>query len=241
MPPATTDHRIQSQSESVAPRSSAQDETSFFVTPGWGSENGGGRGYSLVELLVVILVAAIIIAMAIPQVLSALKGYRLHGDASAIAAQLNVTRFRATSQFTPYRMNIFTATSPQSFTMERLCGTDTDCLAPVAPCVQSYMPYLQADIESGSQYLSTGDTFTTTNPGGAVLPPSLGGTGTGSTVFYFNTRGLPVDCKGTPLSDGGAVIYLKNGNNLSDAVVVTVGGRISIYAWSPGSNSWVIR
>lgn len=187
------------------------------------------------------MVAAIIIAVAIPQVLAALKGYRLHGDASAIGAQLNVTRFRAASQYTPYRMNIIKGTSPPSFNMERLCGTDTDCLGPVAPCAQAYMPYLQADIESGTQYLSPGDSFTTANPGGAVLPPSLGGTGTGSTAFYFNTRGLPVDCTGTPLSNGGAAIYIKNRDNLTDAVVVTVGGRISIYAWSPNGNSWVTR
>ena len=227
--------------ESNQQRSSARGEASFCAKPQWGSLPASGPGYSLVELLVVILVAAIMTAFAIPQVFTMLKGYRLHGDASAIGAQLNVTRFRATSQYTPYQMNIITGTSLQTFNMERLCGTDTDCLATVAPCVQSYMPYLQADIESGTQYLSSGDSFTTTNPGGAVLPPSLSGTGAGSTVFYFNTRGLPVDCTGTTLSNGGAVIYLKNGNNLTDAVVVSVGGRISIYAWSPQSNSWVVR
>jgi prepilin-type N-terminal cleavage/methylation domain-containing protein len=221
--------------------SPARDGAWPFGAPQWGSQPASYPGYSLIELIVVILVAAIITAIAIPQVVTALKGYRLHGDASAISAQLNVTRFRATSQYTPYRMNIITGTSPQTYNMERLCGTDTDCLAPVAPCVQSYMPYLQADIESGAQYLSPGDNFTIANPGGAVLPPSLTGTGTGSTVFYFNTRGLPVDCKGTTLSNGGAVIYVKNGNNLSDAVVVTESGRISIYAWSPRGNSWVVR
>jgi len=212
-----------------------------LIVPPRGSRPADGPGYSIVELMVVILVASIIIAIAIPQVLAALKGYRLHGDASAISAQLNVTRFRATSQYTPYRLNIITGSSPPSFSMERLCGTDTDCLPPSAPCVQSYMPYLQADIESGAQYLATGDSFTTVNPGGAVLPPSLGGTGTGSTVFYFNTRGLPVDCTGTPLSNGGAVIYLQNADNLIDAVVVTAGGRIGIYAWSSKGNSWVPR
>jgi prepilin-type N-terminal cleavage/methylation domain-containing protein len=228
--PAISGGRAHSYSDSVLP-----------VEPRPAPRRRTDRGFSLVELLIVVMVAAIISAIAIPQVLAALKAYRLHGNASAISAQLNVARFRATSQYSPYRMNVIAGTTPPTFSMERLCGTDTDCQPPAGPCLQSYAPYLQADIESGAQYLSSGISFTTTNPGGAVLPPSLGGTGAGSTVFYFNTRGLPVDCSGTTLANGGAVIYLKNSSNLTDAVVVSVGGRIGVYSWSPQGNSWVAR
>lgn len=206
---------------------------------GW--QEFAGTGYSMVELLVVMFIMAMIVAIAVPQILATMAGYRLHSDASSVAAQLNVARFRATSQFTPYRTTIFPGSTPQTFNMERLCGTDLDCQPPASPCVQSYMPYIQSDIESGSQYLSRGDTFTTTNPGGSVTPPFISGSGTGATVFYFNTRGLPVDCSGVPLSNGGAVIYIKNASNLTDAVTVTMGGQIGIFSWSAKSKSWVAR
>lgn len=241
MPFWTSKRNTQILPEAGGRRSASRNKPWFRSAAQRASRYSTCSGYSLVEMLIVILVAAIVTAIAIPQLLATLKDYRLHGDASAIAAQLNVTRFRATSQYTPFRMNITPGASLQIFSTERLCGTDLDCQPAAAPCVQSYMPYLQPDIESGSQYLSSGISFSTTNPGGTVLPPSLGGTGTGSTVFYFNTRGLPVDCTGTPLTNGGAVIYLKNGSNLSDAVVVTVGGGISIYSWNAHSNSWVAR
>jgi len=241
MPFWTSDRSAHVLPQACGRRSVCRNEARFRSLPHQGLGSRGSSGFSLVELIVVVLVAAIITVIAMPQVVEALKGYRLHNDASAISAQLNVTRFRATAQFTPFRMNITTGTSPQIFSTERLCGTDLDCQPPASPCAQSYMPYLQPDIQSGSQYLSSGISFTTINPGGTVLPPSLSGTGTGSAVFYFNTRGLPADCTGTPLNNGGAVIYLKNGNNLSDAVVVTEGGGISIFEWSLHGNTWVAR
>ena len=192
----------------------------------------------MLELLVVVLVMAIVTAIAIPQALTAVKGYRLHSDASAVAAQLNVTRFRATSQNTPYRLNIDTSTTPNTFAMERLCGstpvsTDSNCSA-------AYQPRTNG-IEGGQQTVSYGDSFTTSNPGGTTSYPSTITGGAAATVFYFNTRGMPVNNTGNPLSNGGSVIYVTSRINLTDAVVVSVGGRIAVYQWNPSASTWVSR
>jgi Tfp pilus assembly protein FimT len=192
----------------------------------------------MLELLVVVLIMGIVTAIAIPQALTAVKSYRLHSDAAAVAAQLNVTRFRATSQNTPYCLNIVTSTVPHSFTMERLCGstpvtTDSNCTSPYQPRTDG--------MEGGAQVISVGDSFTTTNPGGATAYPGTITGGTASTVFYFNTRGMPVNSSGNPLSNGGAVIYVTNLANLTDAVVVSVGGRIANYQWNPSAGSWAAR
>lgn len=192
----------------------------------------------MLELLVVVLVMAIVTAIAIPQALTAVKGYRLHSDASAVASQLNVTRFRATSQNTPYRLNIDTSTTPNTFAMERLCGstpvsTDSNCSA-------AYQPRTNG-IEAGQQTVSYGDSFTTTNPGGTTSYPGTITGGAAATVFYFNTRGMPVNNTGNPLSNGGSVIYVTSRINLTDAVVVSVGGRIAVYQWNPSTSTWVSR
>lgn len=195
-------------------------------------------GFSMLELLVVVLVMAIVAAMAIPQALTAVKGYRLHSDAAAVAAQLNVTRFRATSQNTPYRLNIDASTAPHSFTMERLCGATP--VGTDSNCTSAYQPRTNG-IEAGMQTISVGDSFTTTNPGGTTAYPGTITGGPASTVFYFNTRGMPVNNSGNPLSNGGAVIYVTSRINLTDAVVVSVGGRIATYQWNPSTSTWAAR
>jgi prepilin-type N-terminal cleavage/methylation domain-containing protein len=195
-------------------------------------------GFSMLELLVVVLVMAIIVAMAIPQAITAVKGYRLHSDASAVAAQMNVTRFRATSQNAPYRLNLVTSTTPQGYSMERLCGNTPSSVD--SNCTSPYSTFTIPRIEAGTQYLSTGNTFSTANPGGTVLPGSITG-GSATTVYYFNTRGMPATSTGNPISNGGSVIYVTNNINLTDAIVVSVGGRIAVYQWSPSTSVWASR
>ena len=177
------------------------------------------HGFSLLELLVVIIILAIVAAFAIPADLTSLRGYRRHSDAAAVASQMNVTRFRATSQYTPYRLTL--DISNGTFAIERL---NTSYSAPT--------------VELGSVNLSRGNSFTTTNPGGSTYPGTITG-GAAATSFYFNTRGMPVDNSGSPVSNGGALIYLTNNAGLTDAVVVSVGGRIGIYNWD--GTAWKAR
>ncbi len=55
----------------------------------------------MIELLIVMIIIGIIAVIAVPQGLIAVRGYRLHSSSAAVASQLSLTRFRATSQFAP--------------------------------------------------------------------------------------------------------------------------------------------
>jgi prepilin-type N-terminal cleavage/methylation domain-containing protein len=199
--------------------------------------------FTMVEILLVVAVIGVIAAMAIPQAYQAVKAYRLHADASALAGQLNVARLRAASQFAPYRVVISTASG--TYWREKLCG-DTSTSVDSA-CTSPYNGLTTPDIESGTQYALEGDTFS------SCRPAFLSGSGYPGTIqadpspcpnpldIYFNTRGAPVDGSGNPLGNGGAVVYVSNQNNLVDAVTVAIGGSVTVWNWDPGSNAWMKR
>jgi hypothetical protein len=156
-----------------------------------------------------------------------------------VAAQLNVTRFRATSQFAPFRLNIDTTTTPHTFYMERLCGEtpasiDSNCTSP-------YQPFTTRQIEGGRIPLSAGNVFTATNPGATTAYPGTITGGTAVAVFFFNTRGMPVDNLGNPVANGGVMTFLTNNAGLTDAVAVSVGGQIRVYNWDVSTSAWIAR
>ena len=202
-----------------------------------------GRAFTILEALVVVAVAGILAAMVVPQAYRAIKAYRLHADASAIANQLNLARMRAASQFAPYRevVNVSSGT----YWREQLCG-ETSVSADSA-CTSAYNALTTAVIEGGTQYANVGDSFSGCSPsflGASSYPGTIQSNPSpcpDPIKIYFNTRGAPVDNNGNPLGNGGAVIYLSNQYNLVDAVTVSIGGAVTVWNWDTASNSWVKR
>ena len=199
--------------------------------------------FTMLEMLVVVAVAGAVAAMAIPQAYYTVKAYRLHADASALANQLNIARMRAASQFAPYR-EVVNASSG-TYWREKLCG-DTSTITDAA-CTSAYNALTSSGIEGGMQYAIEGDSVSSCRPSflSAISYPGTIEADASPCPdpidIYFNTRGAPVDSNGDPLSNGGAVIYLHNQQNLVDAVTVSIGGAVTAWTWDTASSSWMKR
>lgn len=73
---------------------------------------GGSRGYSLVELLVVLGLAATLLAIGVPALIGQIKHLRLTRSVRDIAVELNAARLRAIAQNTRYRVSFTLNAAP---------------------------------------------------------------------------------------------------------------------------------
>ena len=206
--------------------------------------------FSLLELLVTVAIIGVIAATALPSAISALQAYHLHSDASAVAGSFNVARLRAASQYAPYALDVNNTVTPSTFVIEALAGATYNPLNPSATgAYASQSP--QVFDSSGMQYASQGTTFAFCRPAGITAypgPVKADPTScTGPSQFCFNTRGLPVQCaSGTPgapltTASGGQVLYLQNGQGLTDAITIAVGGVVQVWNWDSVGATWYLR
>ncbi len=76
------------------------------------------RGFTVIELMVVLGVALIVMGVALPNMISWLPNYRLSSGARQVAGDLQLARMKAISQNTKYRLN-FGVLPSTSYTFEK--------------------------------------------------------------------------------------------------------------------------
>src|ERR1035437_1658549 len=74
------------------------------------------RGLGLMELVIVAAIALIVVAMAVPAIVSTRRNYRALGDARDVAAHILLAKMRAASDFTQTRA--YCDTSANTFRLE---------------------------------------------------------------------------------------------------------------------------
>jgi len=178
----------------------------FLTRPSWAKPV---RGFSTLELLVVVAIVIIIAGMAIPKLMSMVQNFRTAGDARDLNGTILMAKMRAASNFAQTRVHA--DLNAQTFWVEMEPSGATSWTA-----------------EGGTQFLSTGVTFgfgsLSTPPSNtqATLAQAPACPGISNTAcVVFNSRGIPVDSTNTPTANDA--LYVTDGQSVTGVTVLATG------------------
>jgi len=195
------------------------------------------RGFSMLELLMVVAVAAIVAAMAIPPYMNYLRNYRVRNDANNIVGLTTVARMRAGASFGRAAVSCNPQAAPPVcavYTLSATSGNVCD-LTLWTPELQRYAfsPTVKFGIPASVTNGVAGQSLTTPTQVGSAIQGS-------SYTFYFNSRGWPINCtSGATVPD--YAMYLQDAPGVfSVAVGIDTSGRGQVYLLN-GSSYWVVK
>ena len=188
-------------------------------------------GFSIIELLVVLAIAGVLAAMALPSAARTLADVRLHNDARALHNLLSLAKMRAAAKYT--RVRLYCDLGTEQFALQTWNKTTATW-----------------DIEEGWQTLSTNvdfsfdaladpplDTQTPPISQSAACKADDGVADIGNTAcIVFNSRGIPVKADGDP--DGNGAIYITDHSTGVYGVTVSATPLVRLW-WSPtATTAW---
>jgi prepilin-type N-terminal cleavage/methylation domain-containing protein len=198
--------------------------------------DGAGRptsaGFSLVELMVVMAIALVVTAFAIPTLTTTMDGVRIRGALGSASNIAQRCRMQAVKRNTPQRLHF----SQVGGNVALFVTDSTD--AAVAP--------LPTDKTLWAQYWLASQFTIPGVPSGAGAPPVLTNTqmwGTSTvnlnvnTDPYFNSRGIPCQpVAGAGCTNNGGFVYYyryRNGGRARWAATsISPAGRIESWIWN---------
>jgi len=212
-----------------------------------GGTNRTERGFTSLELMIVVAVSLVIAAVAIPGYMSMTRYLRIEGDSRDLSGTVAQAKMRAAEDFTHARVRA--NLGGNSFQLETWDKT-ADCWKTdgdgVNGCTSAASPV---------QLLSPGVTFGTgnTGPGGSnpqaviaqaspcttgVAGGSPGGLIDNTACIEFNSRGVPVASSGSPTA--GDALYITDSNTVYGTTVI-VSGMTQQWSATASTAAWQAR
>lgn len=189
-------------------------------------------GFTLTELLLVVALAGVLSAVALPMIGTALASEGLKADAQALSSLVGLAKMRASAGFT--RARVRAHLTDGSFVLERWDR------AAGAWVTEGGLRTSYRTVSFGVSGLATPPPNSQATLG--MSPPcrmgiAVGGAEIGNTAcIVFNSRGLPIDGDGAIF--GGHGLYLTDGS-LVYGVTVTATPRIRLWVSSSASANWI--
>jgi prepilin-type N-terminal cleavage/methylation domain-containing protein len=122
------------------------------------------RGFSLIELVFVVLIVLVMTAMAVPLVNNSVSYFRMRGAVAAATGAIQSTRYQAIFQGCPYQI-VFTAAT-NSYQVLNSCPSTGTFVAVCSPSTLAVCPKPLAG--AGSPLTLGADMTMTFSPGGKI-------------------------------------------------------------------------
>jgi prepilin-type N-terminal cleavage/methylation domain-containing protein len=190
------------------------------------------RGFSLIELVIVLSIAMVVAAMVVPNVLRAVSNFRLRASAADLASLMQQARILAAKNNATYEVRYTTLNSAQIAYVDLNGNGSFDTGEPLIQFSNNTLPASGAPTGTGGQptpYVLAGDTGT----GSFNNTNTLGYTGRGLPCNYDTTTS-PATCS-TPAATY-FVYYITDSRQGWAATVVTKSGRVKTTTWN--GTSW---
>jgi Tfp pilus assembly protein FimT len=169
------------------------------------------KGFSLVELCILLGMIMLVSAFAIPSLSDAMRGMQLSADARNIASALSFAKLTATAQMKRYRVSFILAEN--RWLVEKFNNTSG---------------LFEADLEGNTLSTESGIAFKTASSAALTGYPS-----NSSNAITFNSRGIPIDDSGVPTTNN--VVYISKADS-DYAISVSLAGKVQV--WKYHSSQW---
>ncbi len=185
------------------------------------------HGVGLVELVVVVAIALVVAAMAVPKFITTRQSFRTVSDARDISSELLLTKMRAAASFSKARL--YADINAKNFRIEVWDKTNSCWKTEGTPnCNTQPSQPLAPGVRFSYGSLATPPAGTQASIGLAPVCQDNGGTDiANSSCLIFNSRGIPVDNGGTPTANGA--LYITDGTQVYGTTVSATG---FIQGWS---------
>jgi prepilin-type N-terminal cleavage/methylation domain-containing protein len=192
------------------------------------------RGFSLVELLMVVAIMGVLAAITVPMSGNAIRYIKVSGDARDVANATAVTKMRAAAKFTQARLYI-DIVGKQYYVQTYDKATSAWVTDGGATSLANTVSFSYGPVTTPPANTQTAINQAPLCKNSASPPVDVANTA----CVVFNSRGIPIDSTGSPFGDDA--IYVTDGSAVYGITVAATGFIRTWRTNSTSTPSWTLQ